>query len=315
MGRVGTAIAWLQRFFASWRFPALVLSVLLSFKLLALLMLAVPVAPSGLGAFAEEFKVWCFGYDPARGTVESAYVGLTLAEPLVLGAVITVVWWQPLRRILREQPRAILPYVAAAVAIVAAGSLALVATKKEAQAAAEPAFPAQALRTSLPAPHVDLMDHEGGRVSLADMRGRVVVLTGVYAHCGYACPMILGQAKRAVAALAPAEREAVTVVAVTLDPEHDGQEALAQMARAQGVQAPLFRLAWGAPPDVERTLDDMAVARTRDPATGVIDHANVFVLVDRSGRVAYRFALGAVQERWLVEALQVLVREPAPAGA
>jgi protein SCO1/2 len=306
---VGSAVARLQRFFASWRFPALVLSVLLSFKLLALLMLVVPRAPAGLGAFAEEFKVWCFGYDPAKGTVERAYVGLTLAEPLVLGAIIAAVWWRPLREVLRERPRAVLPYVAAAMAIVAAGSLALVGTRKEARAG-EPAFPARALHTSLPPPRVELTDQEGAHVSLAELRGRVVVLTGVYASCGYACPMILGQAKRAVAALSPEEQRDVTVVAVTLDPEHDGQESLATMARAQGVKAPLFRLVWGEPGDVERTLDDLSIARTRDAATGVIDHANVFVLVDRGGRVAYRLALGGVQEPWLVEALRALVREP-----
>lgn len=310
---IGPAVERLQRFFGSWRFPALVLSVLLSFKLLALLVLLVPNAPRGFGAFAGEFKVWCFGYDPAKGTLESAYVGLTLAEPLVLGAVITAVWWRPLRKILSERPRAVLPYVVAAVAIVAAGSFALVASRREARAD-EPTFPARALRTSLPPPLVELTDQEGAPVSLSAMRGRVVMLTGVYASCSYACPMILGQAKRAIGALTPAEQRDVSVVAVTLDPEHDGQESLARMAQAQGVGAPLFRLAWGPSAEVEKTLDDLSIARTRDPKTGIIDHANLFVLVDRGGRVAYRFTLGDVQERWLAEALRTLVREAGAAG-
>jgi protein SCO1/2 len=314
MERIGHAVERVQRFFGSWRFPALVLSVLLSFKLLALLVLVVPSAPTGLGAFAEEFKVWCFGYDPAKGTLESAYVGLTLAEPLVLGGVIAAVWWRPLRGILSERPRAVLPYIASAILIVAAGSLALLASRRDARAA-EPAFPARALRTSLPPPHVDLTDQQGASVSLSALRGRVVMLTGVYARCSFACPMILGQAKRATAKLSPDEARDITVIAVTLDPEHDGQEALARMALAQGVQAPAFHLAWGSPSDVERTLDDLSIARARDPQTGVIDHANVFVLVDRAGRVAYRLALGDVQERWLAEALRVLVHEPAPPGA
>jgi cytochrome oxidase Cu insertion factor (SCO1/SenC/PrrC family) len=315
MRHLGPAVLQLERFFGSWRFPALVLSVLLSFKLLALLVLLVPSAPGVFGAFAEEFKVWCFGYDPAKGTLESAYVGLTLAEPLVLGAVITAVWWRPLRRIVCDRPRAVLPYVAAAVAIVAIGSLALVASRRGGARAEEPAFPARALRTSLPPPQVELIDQEGAPVSLAAMRGRVVMLTGVYASCNYACPMILGQAKRAVAAVSPEERRDVTVVAVTLDPEHDGEESLARMAHAQGVEAPLFHLSWGPPANVARALDDLSIARSRDPATGIIDHPNVFVLVDRAGRVAYRLALGGVQERWLVDALRTLLRERVQDGA
>jgi protein SCO1/2 len=312
MDATGTAIEGMQRFFASWRFPALILSVLISFKLLALLMLAIPAAPAGLGAFAEEFKVWCFGYDPAKGTLESAYVGLTLAEPLVLGLVITGVWWRPLRDILHTRPRAVLPYVAAAGVVVVAGCVALLGMRKEARAA-DLAFPGRALRTSLPSPSIELADQEGAHVSLAAMRGRVVLLTGVYASCGYACPMILGRARRAVAELTPEERRDVTVVAVTLDPEHDDRASLSRMALAQGVEAPLFRLAWGPPPDVERALDAINIARRRDPKTGVIDHANVFVLVDRRGAVAYRLAAGATQERWLTDALRVLLGERAPA--
>ncbi len=308
------AVESVQRFVSSWRFPALLLSVLLAFKLLALLMLLVPVAPAGLGAFAEEFKIWCFGYDPARGTLQTAYVGLTLAEPLVLGLIIVGVWWRPLRGVLRARPRATLPYVGLALALVAAGSAAMLGLRKETRADDLP-FPARALRTSLPAPRVELTDQDGAHVSLDALRGRVVVLTGVYASCGYACPMILGQAKRAVASLGVDERRDVTVVAVTLDPEHDDRASLSRMAQAQRVEAPLFRLSWGPPPEVDAVLDGLTIARTRDPATGVIDHASVFVLVDRAGHVAYRFALGAVQERWLSEALRLLVRESAPAGA
>lgn len=314
MRSTAACIGWLQQFFASWRFPVLVLSVLLSFKLLALLVLLVPAAPVGLGAFAEEFKIWCFGYDPAKGTFESAYVGLTLAEPVVLGSIIAVIWWRPLRHILRDRPRAVLPYLGATVAIVIAGSIALAGSRRPARPEDLP-FPARALRTTLPAPCVELTDQEGDHVSLADMRGRVVVLTGVYASCGYACPMILGQAKRAIGALSPLERGDVTVVAVTLDPEHDGQESLARMAKGQGVQAPLFRLSWGEPREVGRLLDDLSISRTRDPSTGVIDHANIFALVDRRGRIAYRLTLGEMQERWLVDALRTLVREPAHEGA
>lgn len=306
---VRSAVESLQEFFGSWRFPALTLSLLVSFKLLALLVLAIPATPTAFGAFAEEFKVWCFGYDPAKGTLERAYVGLTLAEPLVLGLVITGVWWRPLRDILSTRPRAVLPYVGAAGIVVAVGAFALVGMRKEARAA-DLEFPAGSLRVSLPPPSIELADQDGVPVSLAAMRGRVVLLTGVYASCGYACPMILGEAKRAVGALSAAERKDVTVVAVTLDPEHDDQASLARMARAQGVEAPLFHLAWGSPPQVERTLDDIAIARTRDAKTGVIDHANVFVLVDRGGRIAYRLAAGASQERWLTDALRVLVREP-----
>ena len=66
--------------------------------------------------------------------------------------------------------------------------------------------------------------------------------------------------------------------------------------------------------EVERSMDRMGVESQRDPETGVIDHANLFLLIDRSGKIAYRFSLGERQERWLGAALQILLREQTKAG-
>jgi hypothetical protein len=38
------------------------------------------------------------------------------------------------------------------------------------------------------------------------------------------------------------------------------------------------------------------------------------MLLDRAGRVAYRFSIGERQERWLASALALLLREPDDAG-
>ena len=121
--------------------------------------------------------------------------------------------------------------------------------------------------------------------------------------------MILAQARRVVDALTPEERAEVTVVAVTLDPARDDRKALAALAAAQGVAAPAWRLVTGEPARVEATLDAMGITRRRNPETGVIDHANLFLVIDRAGRVAYRFTLGDLQERWTASALRSLVAE------
>jgi len=46
----------------------------------------------------------------------------------------------------------------------------------------------------------------------------------------------------------------------------------------------------------------------------VIDHANLFLLLDRNGKVAYRLGLGDRQERWLASALRILLQEPTHVG-
>lgn len=122
--------------------------------------------------------------------------------------------------------------------------------------------------------------------------------------------MIMGQARRAVARLTPQQQAQITVVAVTLDPEHDDPPALRKLADKQGVSTPRFNLVTGDPKVVHRLLDDMEIQRTRNPETGVIEHANIFLLVDRQGRVAYRLSLGEIQERWMGDALKILCSEP-----
>jgi protein SCO1/2 len=139
----------------------------------------------------------------------------------------------------------------------------------------------------------------------------VVVVTGVYAHCVSTCPMILLQAKSVLAELTPEERASVTVVAVTLDPERDRPPELAALALRNGVHAPSFRLATGDPAAVGATLDAYGISRRRDAESGVIDHANLFAVIDRDGRIAYRFTLGELQRDWLARALRLLIAEEA----
>jgi protein SCO1/2 len=173
----------------------------------------------------------------------------------------------------------------------------------------ELAFPAEAIRTSFAPPRLELEDQSGAHVSLDALRGKVVVLTGVYASCSLTCPMIMAQTRRVYYSVPEELRSSVVVVAVTLDPEHDDRARRAEMAKAQGLVAPAFRLVGGAPADVNEVLDGLSIMRKRDPATGIIDHTNVFAVVDKKGRLAYRFTLGTEQEKWLSQALVQLAKE------
>jgi protein SCO1 len=303
--RIIRGLGWL---FEANRAPAFALALMLLYKAALITILVLPRSSSAVGQFAEEFKTWCFGYDPATGKLEPAYVVTMLVEPLVLGTAVVIFWGRDLLRTAMRRPVALLPSVSAALVTVLAGGMAFGSLRGE-PASTDLPFPAEAIRTSLPPPELELEDQDGQHVSLAALRGKVVVLTGVYASCGTTCPMILGQSKRALAALSPEDRADVVVVAVTLDPEHDDTARRAAMAKGQGVTAPAYRFVGGDPKKVEQALDDLSIARRRNPETGVIDHANLFSVVDRTGRVAYRFTIDERQEKWLTSALTLLARE------
>lgn len=312
MTRSERIIESILRFFSGGRFPAFTLAFLLFYELLLVTLLLAPAAPTGFGAFAEDFRIWCFGLDPSTGHLQPVNTLALLGPPLLFAATLALLWREPLRDEL-ARPRAI-AFDAGAAAIVAgvvaSGFVMLGATP----ARGELPFPAEALRTAHRAPELRLVDQAGDPIDLAGLRGEVVVLTAVYASCPHTCPIILEQARDALAALSTEERARVHVVAVTLDPAHDTPEVLAGLASMHGLERPTYRLATGPAEDVERVLDRMDVSRRRDPETGVIDHANVFLVVDPAGRVAYRLTIGERQQRWLVSALRVLIREARDAG-
>ena len=58
-------------------------------------------------------------------------------------------------------------------------------------------------------------------------------------------------------------------------------------------------------------LDRLNVARTRDEKSGQIMHSNLFFLLDREGRIAYRLSLSQHEASWLISALRVLLAEKA----
>ena len=297
--------------FGSGAFALLGVTTLLVYALLLALILVLPRGDAPVLGFAEQFRLWCFAMDPATGSVPWGYVVTMLASPLLIAAILGTLWARQLAALLRRRPGA-LPYAllgSFALCGTALGALALVPGADE---DGELPFPAEALRTSVPAHDFELVDQDGRPFRLAGTSGRVVLLTAVYSACGSTCPRIMAGASDAVAALTPEQRALLTVVGVTLDPAHDVPEVLRTMVESRGLDPNVFRFVTGDAATVESVLDRYSVSRSRDPETGVIEHANLFVLIDRDHEIAYRLTIGDRQQRWLVQALRMLLDEAMP---
>ncbi len=301
-----------RRFITEGGFPTLFLSLLLYYELLIISLLLTPPAPTGFGAFAADFRVWCFGYNPATGSSQWAYARALIVPPIMMGGFVMLMWWEPLREH-AKRPLALLRSAGIGALLIGLTPLGFISNGADQQIGELP-FPAEALRTTLRPPDLVLTSHEQEGLDLRALQGKVILLTAIYASCGHTCPMVLTQSKEAIAELSEEERGDLRVVAVTMDPGHDTPAVLAGLAEHYGMEAPLYNLVTGEPARVEKVLDDMGIARSRDPETGVIDHVNLFLLVDRDGKVAYRLGLGERQKRWLVSALRVLLREGTEAG-
>jgi protein SCO1 len=76
-----------------------------------------------------------------------------------------------------------------------------------------------------------LMDHTGKTRTLADFRGKAVLMFFGYTHCPDVCPTTLAELKTVKEQLGP-DGERVQVLFVTLDPERDTREVLARYVPA-----------------------------------------------------------------------------------
>jgi cytochrome oxidase Cu insertion factor (SCO1/SenC/PrrC family) len=296
-------------FLTGWRFAAFIITLCVTVTLILMGIMLIPNAASGVGAFAQDFKTWCFGYDPATGGYQWGLTLVMILNPLLLAGFVYIVWSNSLHQAMRTSLYAVV--TTAGVGVFVAGLLGgglFVIGPKEVSAKQLP-FPAERIRTELEPPQFELTDQNGDKVSLEGLRGRVVLLTAIYASCNTACPTIMVQARKATNALPEELRDEVTIVAVTLDPNNDTPDRLKEAAKAHHVEAPLWRLVTGEPDTVNRVLDKMSVSRRINPDTGVIEHSNLFALIDRDGKIAYRLTLGERHDTWLETALRQLVHE------
>ncbi len=132
---------------------------------------------------------------------------------------------------------------------------------------------------------LELTGHDGKPRTLADFRGKLIVLFFGYTHCPDVCPTTLADVAGSLKALG-ADAARVQVLFVTLDPERDTPEVLSQYVPAFN---PFFLGLYGDAAATERAAKEFKIFYEKRPggAPGAytVDHsAQVFVL-DAAGRL------------------------------
>ena len=149
-----------------------------------------------------------------------------------------------------------------------------------------------------------LTDHNGQPRSLADFRGKVVVLFFGYTHCPDVCPTKLADLAQTLRILGP-DAGRVQVLFVTLDPERDTRELLAQFVPAFH---PAFLGLFG---DMQATAEVaknfLADYRKNPTKNGyTLDHTTFSYLLDTQGKV--RLLAGERESsEWLAEDIRLLL--------
>jgi protein SCO1/2 len=139
-----------------------------------------------------------------------------------------------------------------------------------------------------PAPDFALTLQDGARIGLADLRGKVVVVTFIYATCADTCPIL-------TAKLVGIQRQLgtdgvrVRFVAITVDPEKDTPEALRRYAEGHGAKAPGWMFLTGTADETGDVARRYGIYVKKSPA-GDVDHTFLTSVIDGYGvlRVQYQ---------------------------
>ena len=143
-----------------------------------------------------------------------------------------------------------------------------------------------------PAPAFTLQDAAGRSVSLADFRGRVVVLYFIYTHCPDECPLQsekLAEIQKAINATPM--RNLVQFIAVTTDPDRDTPAVLNAYGPLHGLDLAnwVFLTSGTGRPSATRELAERYGLKFTPADDGLQMHGIVTHLIDKSGNLRARY--------------------------
>ncbi len=128
-----------------------------------------------------------------------------------------------------------------------------------------------------------LTDHNGRPRTLADFRGKLVVLSFGFTHCPDICPTILADLAGVMKSLGK-DAERVQVLFVTVDPERDTPELLAQYVAAF---EPRFVGLHGDLAATRQTAKEFKVFFEKQPtgSSYTVNHSSQSYVIDAQGRL------------------------------
>jgi protein SCO1/2 len=170
------------------------------------------------------------------------------------------------------------------------------------------AAPLPVIRT---APPFALTTQDDRPLKLADLRGKVVLVSFIFTTCNGSCPATTARLGAVAAELKRQrllENDQVRLVSITLDPKRDTPKALRRYRKLYDIHGDHWSFLTGPVADVDRVK--AAWGMWAKPAKdGQLDHPSRVFLLDAQGRVREIYSLEFLKTAWVLEDVRDLVNE------
>jgi len=151
-----------------------------------------------------------------------------------------------------------------------------------------------------------LHDHNGKSRTLADFRGKAVVVFFGYTQCPDVCPTTLASLAEAMKELGP-DADRVQVLFVTVDPDRDTAELLSKYVPSFDLRFLGLR---GSAEETERTAKEFRVRYQKQPGTSpggyTMDHSLGTFIFDPQGRLRLNSRLAQAPDVFAHDLREVL---------
>jgi protein SCO1/2 len=133
-----------------------------------------------------------------------------------------------------------------------------------------------------------LVDQNGNTVTLTALKGKPLLVDFIYTSCPGPCLMETAKFANVALRLGPDLGSKVTLVSISVDPEHDGPKQLLDYSRQQGADEKGWYFLTGGPADIDQALAGFKLSRQVEP-DGSVGHLVDMMLVGPDGRLVREY--------------------------
>jgi protein SCO1/2 len=153
-----------------------------------------------------------------------------------------------------------------------------------------------------------LVDQNGNSVALSSLKGKPMVVDFIYTSCPGPCLMETAKLANVALRLGSDIGSKVTIVSISVDPEHDGPKQLLDYSRQQGADQKGWYFLTGGPAEVDQALAGFKLSRQVEP-DGSVGHLVDMMLIGPDGRLIREYNGEVVKAQDIVDDVKKTLNE------